>query len=237
MRIGMVRLHPRSAGWIGTVATKRLPGLHGIAKMAYINKDMSRKEELRDSIRERLRTLPAEDIAWKSYQLCNSILALPAWREAKIVALFASLPTEPVVEFLWDHIRAEGKKVCYPKVNGENLNLILVNDPTELVTSRWQLREPVMREPNLQSPEKVDLILVPGLAFSWEGERLGRGGGFYDRLLARDNIRAFKLGICFDMQLQRELPLETHDVIVDAIATESGVFQRTAPSNSHTAAS
>ena len=187
---------------------------------------MTRKEELRESIRSRLRALPAEEIAWKSYQLCNALLQHPAWQEARIVALFASLPTEPVVEFLWDGIRQDRKKACYPKVNGENLSLITVADPTELVTSRWQLREPVMREPNLQSLEKIDLILVPGLAFSRDGQRMGRGGGFYDRLLARESLRAHKIGICFDMQIFRDLPLESHDIIMDEIATESGVFHR-----------
>jgi len=187
---------------------------------------MPSKEELRESIRERLRALPAEEIAWKSYQLCNAIQQQRVWQEAKIVALFASLPTEPVVEFLWDSIRQHGKKACYPKVDGENLRIISVNDPTELVASRWQLREPVMREPNLQSLEKIDLILVPGLAFSRNGERMGRGGGFYDRLLAKESLRAHKIGICFDMQVYRDLPLESHDMLMDQIATESGVFQR-----------
>jgi len=187
---------------------------------------MTRKEELRVSIRERLRALPAEEIAWKSYQLCNALLEQKVWREARIVALFASLPTEPVVEFLWDSIREDGKKACYPKVNGENLSLISVSDPTELVASRWQLREPVMREPNLQSLEKIDLILVPGLAFSRNGERIGRGGGFYDRLLVNDHLRARKIGVCFDIQVFRDLPLESHDIRMDEIATESGVFQR-----------
>jgi 5-formyltetrahydrofolate cyclo-ligase len=187
---------------------------------------MTRKEELRESIRQRLRGLPPEEIAWKSYQLCNALLEQKVWREARIVALFASLPTEPVVEFLWDGIRRDGKKACYPKVNGENLTLISVNDPTELVTSRWQLREPVMREPNLQSLEKIDLILVPGLAFSRNGERMGRGGGFYDRLLANERLRAHKIGVCFDIQVFRDLPLESHDIVMDEIATESGVFHR-----------
>ncbi len=187
---------------------------------------MTRKEELRDSIRERLRALQFEEIAWKSYQLCNAILNHRAWQEARIVALFASLPTEPVVEFLWDSIRQDRKKACYPKVNGENLSLISVNDPSELVASRWQLREPVMREPNLQSLEKIDLILVPGLAFSRNGERMGRGGGYYDRLLARESLHARKIGVCFDMQVLRDLPLESHDILMDEIATESGVFHR-----------
>jgi len=199
-------------------------------------RDMTRKEELRESLRGRLRALPEEEIAWKSYLICDAIQRMPEWQEAKIVGLFASLPTEPVMEFLWDDIRKSEKKVCYPKVNGETLSLILVGDPTELVTSRWQLREPVMREPNLQAVDKIDLILVPGLAFSTSGARLGRGGGFYDRLLARESLHAFKLGVCFDMQAFPELPVESHDITVDAVVTESGILPRTAaPSSSHSA--
>ena len=196
---------------------------------------MTSKEELRESLRERLGALPAEEIAWKSYMICDWIQQLPVWKEAKIVGLFASLPTEPVMEFLWDDLRENRKKVCYPKVNGENLSLILVNDPTELVVSRWQLREPVMREPNLQAVEKIDLLLVPGLAFSTGGMRLGRGGGFYDRLLARESVRAYKLGVCFDMQAFPDLPVESHDIAVDAVVTESGILPRTTPSSSHSA--
>jgi len=195
---------------------------------ALISHYMTSKEELRESIRDRLRAVPAEEIAWRSYLICDFIQQQREWQEAKIVGLFASLPTEPVVEFLWDDIRKSGKKVCYPKVNGENLSLLVVNDPTELVKSRWQLREPVMREPNLQSLEKIDLLLVPGLAFSGKGERLGRGGGFYDRLLSREVVRAFKLGVCFDAQAFPELPLESHDVAVDAVITESGVLSHAA---------
>lgn len=185
---------------------------------------MTNKEELRETIRHRLQNLSSEDIAWKSYLICDHILQHPKWQEAKIVGLFASLPTEPVVEFLWDEIRRTNKKICYPKINGEHLSLIVVNDPDELVASRWQLREPVMREPNLQALEKIDLLVVPGLAFSLNGERLGRGGGYYDRLLARDVVRAYKMGVCFDVQMFPRLPLESHDVQVDAVITESGLI-------------
>jgi 5-formyltetrahydrofolate cyclo-ligase len=189
-----------------------------------MKRNMTSKEELRESVRARLHALPPEVIAWKSYLICDFIQSLPVWKKAKVVALFASLPTEPVIEFLWDDIRASRKKACYPKVSGENLSLILVNDPTELVASRWQLREPVMREPNLQALDKIDLILVPGLAFSGDGGRLGRGGGFYDRLLARESLKAHKLGVCFDTQVLIGLPREVHDHAVDAIVTESGLL-------------
>lgn len=185
---------------------------------------MTRKAVLRERVRERLKAMSHDDRAWKSYLICDFIQQQRAWKEAKIVCLFAALPTEPVVELLWDDIRVAGKKACYPKVNGDNLSLILVNGPGDLVASRWQLREPVLREPNLQSLEKIDLLLVPGMAFSHNGGRLGRGGGFYDRLLARENLRAYKLGVCFDAQIVPDLPLESHDLAVDEVVTESGVF-------------
>jgi 5-formyltetrahydrofolate cyclo-ligase len=68
-----------------------------------------------------------------------------------------------------------------------------------------------------------DLILVPGLGFTRDGRRLGRGGGFYDRLLAASSFRAFTMGVGFDVQLVPALPVEPHDRRLDAIATESGI--------------
>ena len=121
-------------------------------------------------------------------------------------------------------IRGSGKKICYPRVEGDHLNLMLVDSLDELFASRWQLREPVAYEPLLQAPDKIDLILVPGLAFSQSCQRLGRGGGYYDRLLASENLRARKIGVCFDLQTFPELPVESHDVCVDAVVTEMGIF-------------
>jgi 5-formyltetrahydrofolate cyclo-ligase len=185
---------------------------------------MADKQELRDTVRDQLKTLDSDEIAWKSYQICDSIQQLDVWKNAKVVCLYASLPSEPVVEFLWDELQGNEKKVCYPRVDGERLNVISVTHPDELVASRWRLREPDLNAPNLQSLEKIDLILVPGLAFSRVGERLGRGGGYYDQLLARESLHAYKLGVCFDLQIFPRLPVEPHDREVDALVSESGVL-------------
>jgi 5-formyltetrahydrofolate cyclo-ligase len=185
---------------------------------------MADKQELRDSVRAQVKALDGDTIAWKSYQICDAIQRLDVWKNAKIVCLYASLPNEPVVEFLWDELHGGEKKVCYPRIDGERLNVISVTHPDELAASRWRLREPDLSAPNLQSLEKIDLILVPGLAFSRSGERLGRGGGYYDRLLARESLQAFKLGVCFDLQIFPELPVESHDRQVDALVSESGVL-------------
>lgn len=181
----------------------------------------SSKPELRKVVRERLGTLSVGEIAAKSARICEVITALPQWQNARVAALFAAQATEPDLAALWQN--AQGKTICYPRVNGTELDLIAVDDPAMLQTSRWQLREPIHDETKIITPDQLDLIFVPGLAFSLGGWRLGRGGGFYDRLLARPGLRAKKIGVCFDAQIFPELPREAHDREVDAVVTENGM--------------
>jgi 5-formyltetrahydrofolate cyclo-ligase len=92
-----------------------------------------------------------------------------------------------------------------------------VKEISELKPSRWNLREPDALPENVAPLEAVDLLLVPGVAFTRDGRRLGRGGGFYDRLLAEPALRAVKIGICFAPQLVTELPVDPHDRAVDFV--------------------
>jgi 5-formyltetrahydrofolate cyclo-ligase len=182
---------------------------------------MITKAELRKSVRARLQHFTREEMSAKSRAICDTLRALPAWKEARVVCLFAPHMFEPDVELLWPHIGK--RRACYPRVNERNLDLLLVSDRDELVSSRWSLREPPHSEQNLARVEDVDLLLVPGLAFTRGKGRLGRGGGYYDRLIARPGLRAHKLGVCFETQIVPELPTEAHDREVDQIVTESGV--------------
>jgi 5-formyltetrahydrofolate cyclo-ligase len=68
--------------------------------------------------------------------------------------------------------------------------------------------------------DKIDLIVIPGLAFSRDGHGLGRGGGFFDRLLAGPAAAAYKLGVCFDFQFLESIPIEPHDIVMDTVVTE-----------------
>src|SRR5581483_5751191 len=148
------------------------------------------KSQLRRTIREKLDELSPEVLAEKSARICEAILALEEWRNAKTVCLFASHTHEPHIDSLFK--KADGKIVCYPRVVGDTLEMIRVSDISELKLSRWNLREPEYSRDKLVPIESIDLVLVPGVAFSKTGGRLGRGGGFYDRLLAKRAIRAFK---------------------------------------------
>jgi len=182
---------------------------------------MPAKSAFRKSIREVLRRLTPLDIAEKSALLCDAIERLPEWKSARVVCLFAPLPDEPDVGLL----KLEGRKVCYPRVRGSDLDLYFVDDPQAMERSRWNIREPVVGVNMPANHREINLILVPGVAFSRKGGRLGHGAGFYDRLLARTGWRARKMGICFDCQLVGELPVEAHDQEVDCIVTESGLIQ------------
>ena len=185
---------------------------------------MITKAELRRLVREKLAQLAPADFAEKSAGICKTIAHHAEWRRAKTVGLFAPHTHEPDIDPLWQHI--QGKLVCYPRVVGETLSLLRVRNLSELKTSRWNLREPDHANENLLQLEQIDVLLVPGVAFSRNGERLGRGGGFYDRFLAEPKLRAFKIGVCFDAQLACEFPRESHDQAVDAVVTEFGVIRR-----------
>ena len=181
---------------------------------------MSAKRALRKIIREKIARLTPHEIVGKSAQLCEIIAQLPEWKTAKVVCLFAPLPGEPDVELL----KTGDRRVCYPQVNGKELDLYYVTEPHAMERSRWGIREPQAHTHDEADHRDIDLIFVPGLAFSHGGGRLGRGAGFYDRILAREGWRARKIGVGFDCQIVTELPVEAHDHELDCVVTESGCY-------------
>ncbi len=176
------------------------------------------KAEIRRAFRE-LPPLPPDVRGEMSAQLCAALAAMPAWHAARTVALFAPLPSEPDVEGLWAYLA--GKRAAYPRMAGETFALYAVESPYELVPAQWGIREP--RPERLVSPAEVDFVVIPGVAFTRDGARCGRGKGFYDRFLAELSPAACKTGACFARQLVAELPMEPHDVRMDFVVTEAGV--------------
>jgi 5-formyltetrahydrofolate cyclo-ligase len=155
------------------------------------------KAALREMMKQQLRTLTAEDRQALSDEICENVLQMVRWQEAQSVILFSPLPSEPIITPL--KLDCDVRKV--PEV-------IVPQNPKN----------------GIQLPEQIDLVLVPGLAFSKNRHRLGRGGGFFDRLLSGPAKDAFKLAICFSFQVVDELPIEPTDVVVDAVATEERVW-------------
>jgi 5-formyltetrahydrofolate cyclo-ligase len=177
------------------------------------------KKILRAELRALLRTPPA-DRGGLSARICEQILALPEWQNAQTVALFCPLPSEPAVDPLLQVALAEGKRVALPRICGDELRWIRITPEDERVASlRFaHLEEPAGTEVIL--PAQLDLVLVPGLGFGSGGERLGRGGGYYDRALAAMPPEVVRLGVCYALQIREYIPRESHDRKVDRVITD-----------------
>ncbi len=143
----------------------------------------------------RLRQLTGEERESLSEEICEKVLEMVEWNDAKSVVLFSPLPSEPIISPL--------------KLDCDARKARCVNIP-----------QSAKSEADLHLPETIDLILVPGLAFSRDRHRLGRGGGFFDRLLSGRAANAFKLGLCFSFQMLDHVPTEGHDVLMDAVITD-----------------
>ena len=182
------------------------------------------KNALRARQRGRLARLGTDERRERSANLVARLVALAVWRAARRVLLFAPLAEEPDLDLLWPGAGLTGKQCVYPRVAaGGRMHLRVVRALEDLQPTRWGLREPPLEGLDPVALEDLDLVLVPGLAFAANGARLGRGGGFYDRLLAAISAGTRTVGVAFAFQIEPKLPLEPHDMAVDAVLTDAGV--------------
>ena len=179
------------------------------------------KAAVRRDVRAALRAMDARARAEKSARLRVRLMDEPRWRESARVLIYAPLPAEPGVDALWEEFPAwmDAREVFYPLAReGGRLELRRVRSPKELVLGARGLREPGGGE--TVEPDRLDAVLVPGLAFTPGGARLGRGGGYYDRLLAALPPAAFTVALCFACQVQPALPLGAHDLAIQRVLAE-----------------
>lgn len=183
------------------------------------------KGAARREIRARLAGLSPEARASAAHQLCERLLAWPPFRKAQTVLLTASLRDEVDLTPLVPAAQALGKRCALPAFD-ITLGAYVAREwrlsIASLPTGAFGVREPGADCSEVPFPE-LDLILVPGLAFTPSGMRLGRGKGYFDRLLSRVP-NAISCGLGFDEQVVPRLPAEAHDVALDHLLTPSREF-------------
>ena len=177
------------------------------------------KAALRQMQLQGLRELSAEDRVQESREILRHLQAWEGFRQARCVLLYAPLKNEPdLLELL-----ALGKKFCFPRVQDSELGLYEVQQAAHLQKGSSWIREPDPAQCPMVDAGEIDLAVIPGLAFDPESHiRLGRGGGYYDRLLARKDFTARTMGVCFTSQLRPGLPKENHDVPMHAVVSSKG---------------
>ena len=192
-------------------------GLSGFGSALNLDVFMPPKTELRRLIRAQLARMTPAAVGAASESIRQSIPSLPRWQDARVVAAYAALPGEPDLRPLdW----VGEKIVLLPRVDGEDLVFHAVSDATQLKSGVFGVMEPDPTRCPAFNPREADIIVVPGLAFTSKGLRLGRGRGFYDRLLAALPAGILRVGVCFAEQIMAELPSEAHDEEVDVVLSQ-----------------
>ncbi len=180
---------------------------------------------LREKLKAQRDALPVAERKLAADKALGLILQMPEWKRAQTVCLYASFKSELATSGLLESALRAGKKIVLPRVADKNQRCTLhhVANPASLVLSNLGIPEPAATLPTVE-PTAVDLFLVPGIGFDREGNRLGHGAGFYDRLLASAQSKGFRLGYGYDFQVVPAIPSESHDIGVDAIATPSEII-------------
>lgn len=188
----------------------------------------SSKAELRQEALARLRLVTSEERQAWSEKIRDTLTSLPAWKEARCALIYAPLKNEPDLLPLLEIPRHSRPKLCFPRVHAGGMDFWEVNDRVHLVQGSTLLRGPEITQCQPVALDEIDLAVLPGLAFDPVRKlRLGRGGGYYDRLLADEKFHATSIGVCYSLQLQQGLPGEAHDMPMDLVLTEvsSGVYE------------
>jgi 5-formyltetrahydrofolate cyclo-ligase len=181
-----------------------------------------RKRSVRRELLAARRSVPADEIAAASTRIVARFRALPELDGARTVLLYAADPDEVDLSALID-LPPTGCEVLLPRA--EEHGLVAVRHPpgSELVIGGLGVREPVGPAVDASG---IDAVVVPGVAFTHLGARLGRGRGLYDRLLPR--LRAVRIGVCLEGLVVDDLPSEAHDVAMDLVVTDASVRRRSA---------
>lgn len=172
------------------------------------------KKEIRKKIKALRSMLSELERESAAAEVFARLEATAAFQMADRILMYHSLPDElSTLSFLrkWKN----DKRFFLPRVNGVNLD-ILPYDESRLELGSFHIEEP--QGDTLVDPDEIELIVVPAVAYDRSGNRLGRGKGFYDRLLA--TTRATKIGVGYEFQLLDSLPAEEHDVPMDMVITQ-----------------
>lgn len=164
------------------------------------------------TLRRRMRLVRdlVDDHLVRSVELWSAVAATPQYATATSVMAFVGCKGEPDTDPLFARLAADGKRLLLPRV--EEGRLVVCDGTGPLTISSFGVSEPIGPPVPLS---EVDFVIVPGLAFTAEGVRLGYGAGFYDRFLPQLSVP--NAGVCFTEQLVDELPTEPHDVRVQQV--------------------
>jgi 5-formyltetrahydrofolate cyclo-ligase len=183
------------------------------------------KMKLRNELKARLVAMDADVRAEKSKTACRNLIETPQFSQAAVVMIYLSLPhevdTSTAILAAWQ----QGKTVAVPKISWQQRHMIpviITSLEVGFSTEVGGLRNPITGIP--MPIEEIDIVVAPALGFDRKGNRLGRGGSYYDRFFANKELRAVKCGLGFEEQIIDTVPVTEHDVRMDMLVTDDEVL-------------
>ena len=184
------------------------------------------KAEHRARARDALRALSPEARAAAEAEIARRVWTVPEIAGARTLLIYASLPEEVATDAIAEEARRRGIVLVYPRcLAGGVMALHAVDAADALRPGRFGIREPNADACPITDIAAVDAALIPGLAWDRGGHRLGRGAGYYDRLLADPRWRGFRCGLFFAAQEAESIPRDEWDVRLDAIVTDREIVR------------
>ena len=172
------------------------------------------KKELRRTIRERKRAMTEEEIVSRSKKLGELFAQSEAYKAAKTIYGYLPYNQEVRTVPMLEQALKDGKKVAVPKVYGDEMKFLYLDDLSQVEKGYAGIPEPIADEP--VADDNTALVLMPGLAFDPAGHRIGYGGGFYDKFLAAEPNHP-TLALYYKFQMLTRLDTEEHDIPVDTV--------------------
>lgn len=181
------------------------------------NSISSQKKDIRKIILRKRKEMPDHDVRAYSEQVCKHIMDYPVYQASKNICLYMPVHNEVDTTFLIEPALDHGKNIWLPRVFDGRMDFFAYDRDTGLIQGAYNIMEPdslVMLE-----EDNNTLIVMPGAVFSETHDRIGYGGGYYDRYLT-EHPECKTLAVCYEFQIQKEIPVEEHDMKPDAIMTE-----------------
>ena len=184
-----------------------------------------RKKALRQEIKAAAAALDEGYTKEADLQIFRHVAGLPEYEQAGTLFCFVGTSSEIDTAPILEEALRQGKRVSVPKCTARGIMEVReIRSLRDLEAGKYGILEPEAHAPVIQ-PEEINLAIVPCMSCSYDGRRLGYGGGYYDRYLVR--TRAVKAVICRDRIMRDDIPVEEHDQAVDMVISEAGIWRMT----------
>lgn len=186
-------------------------------------KNMDTKKEIRRRIRTLRDQMKLEDVCKKSEQITEKVFNTNEFKQSQLVLVYADFRNEVQTHFIAEKAWEKGKKVAFPKVNGKEMDFYIVSEWSQLAPGAMNILEPISSCEKISSFTEDTLLIMPGVAYDRALNRVGYGGGYYDRFLNKHPL-LHVIAIGYELQICNCLPVEATDIKPHMLITEKQIL-------------